>query len=127
MDSEATRIEGPKSLLIIDLPNSVREDIAAGFSAIGWKVTVAQSVAEARLLVVSSSPSLLLVEAVLDGISSFPFIAEVTLLIPATPVVVLTSRGSIPLAVRAVRSGAIALLLKPAGVSQILEACADLP
>jgi two-component system, response regulator RegA len=105
--------------LIVDAADAGRARLARQLEAKGFVVQVADTAGAAISLAGAHAPTLVLLEPAAVGLAVVP---ALKLAAPACAVIVLTACGSIAMAVRAVRAGAIGFLLKPAAVSQILDA-----
>jgi two-component system response regulator RegA len=110
------------SLLIVEDDATLRERLAAAFTARGLDVRTAGTAADAERLATEDPPELVILDLRVGqdhGLALIPVFLDCD---PATRIVVLTGYGSIATAVEAVKRGARHYLTKPADADEILAA-----
>jgi DNA-binding NtrC family response regulator len=106
-------------LLIVDDDDAIRKaccEIAAGM---GFRVSNAASVPEARVILSRQAADLLLLDLKLPGGGGLMLLEEVKALHPETSVVVMTAFATVPSAVEAMRIGAGDYLTKPFSLEKL--------
>ena len=120
-----TAPDPPRSLLIVEDDERLRERLARALSERGYETRVAHDYESAVRAAVDETPEYLLVDLRMPGgHGGLEVIREIKGLDPSTVVVVLTGYGSIATAIDAVRLGAAQYLTKPADVDEIVAALA---
>src|SRR5271165_5634506 len=111
-------------VLIVDDEAAMRVALEANFRRRGWQVQTAEDVRDA-LAKFRAAPSMVVVTDMRmpDG-DGLRVMQGVRMLLPETPVILLTAYGSVPDAVLAIREGACDYLQKPVSFEQ-LEAMAQ--
>ncbi len=113
---------GQKLLLIVEDDDALRGQLERAMQKRGFETHAASSVAEAKRLLDTQSPSHAIVDLrLLDG-SGLDVIAMLEERHPKTRAIVLTGYGDIPTAVAAVRHGARDYVAKPATADEIVDA-----
>lgn len=110
------------TLLIVDRNVSVLQRLAPAMQARGFKVIIAQSVAEAIALIESSAPAFALVGMRFDDGGGLEVISALRQRRPCARAVIQTSYGNLKTAVGAVKIGAVDFLVKPADPDDIASA-----
>jgi DNA-binding NtrC family response regulator len=111
---------GALRLLIVDDEEAARYGMRRALSVFGYDITEAESVEEARALMKTQRPDLLLLDVNLPGVSGFDFLNELRQENGDAPLVILvTAHGSERLAVEAIKSGAHDYLAKPFEVDEL--------
>ena len=90
----------------------------------GFYTDAAANLTEALVAANARTPDLAVVDLQLEERSGFEVLQRLRDVQPEVRVVILTAYGSIPLAVQALRLGAVNFLTKPLGADKILEAIA---
>jgi DNA-binding NtrC family response regulator len=107
---------GPK-ILIVDDEEAARYGMARALKH--YSVTEASSVEEARQLLPSARPDLILLDINLPGISGLDYLRELVASPDARPVIMITAHGSERTAVEAIKAGAYDYLAKPFEVDEL--------
>jgi len=110
------------SVLVIDDDDVFRTRLGRAFADRGFEVHTAQNANEALALAREDSPEFAVVDLRMPGASGIDVVRELTVIDPATVVVILTGYGSIATAVEAIRAGAVHYLAKPVDIDEILAA-----
>lgn len=100
-------------ILVVDDEDILREGILAYLRAQGFDVAEAASCAKARELFQSFKPDVAVVDYLLGDGNALDLLPKLREIDPDTPILILTSHGSIDLAVRAIKEGADQFLTKP--------------
>jgi two-component system, response regulator RegA len=109
-------------VLIVDDDVLVRNALVREFKHRGLQADGAANLQEALTLSKTLNPDLAVVDLRLEAQSGLEVLRELRDAQPEVRVVMLTAYGSIPMAVQAVRLGAVDFLTKPLGADKILEA-----
>jgi two-component system response regulator RegA len=112
----------PRSVLIVDDDQLVRNALAREFRHRGCSVRTAADYNEAVSSARSGSPELAVVDLQMPGRNGLDVLAALKEVDPQMSVVILTGYGTIPAAVDAMRIGAVDFLSKPLAAADILEA-----
>ncbi len=109
---------------VIDDDDAVRDSIQMFLANEGLEVRTYPS-ADAFIAVLDSAPPGCVVTDVrMPGMSGMELLAEIARLRLAMPVIVVTGHADVPLAVRAMKSGAVDLLEKPFKAADLIDAVA---
>ena len=111
-----------QTLLLVEDDRPLRERLARAMEARGFKVTIAESVAEGKARAKEMPPAYAVVDLKLDDGNGLDVVETLHVVRPDSRVVVLTGFGNIATAVAAVKYGAIDYLPKPADADDILAA-----
>lgn len=117
----------PKSILVIDDDDVLRNRLEKSFSRRGFLVTVADRMESAIERARALQPDRAVIDLKMPGASGLDVLAKIREVSPLTKCVILTGYGSITNAVDAVKLGAVGYVTKPADADQILAAFEDLP
>ena len=124
---EHTSSNEPKTILVVDDDDVLRNRLEKSFTRRGFVVTVAEgfepAVEKARQL----QPDRAVLDLKMPGQTGLEVLRSVREVSPDTKCVILTGYGSITNAVEAVKLGAIGYVTKPADADQILAAFEDVP
>lgn len=112
----------PATVFVVDDDVSVREGLDSLFRSIGYAVSAFPSVREFALARRPDTPSCLVLDVRMPGPSGMDFQAELATLNDLIPIVFLTGHGDVPMAVRAIKAGAVEFLLKPFREQDLLDA-----
>ncbi len=112
----------PATVFVVDDDVSVREGLDSLFRSVGYAVSVFASVREFALARRPDTPSCLVLDVRMPGPSGMDFQAELSALNDPIPIVFLTGHGDVPMAVRAIKLGAVEVLLKPFREQDLLDA-----
>ncbi len=107
------------NLLYVEDEAIQRQEVAAQLEAKGFRLAVASSGQEAVIHFRASGADVVLCDLHMPGMDGLQVLNEIKALAPATPVIILTARGTIEQAVQAIRQGAYDFVLKPAEINQI--------
>jgi len=113
------------TVLIIDDDISVREALDSLFRSVGLKTRAFASAQEFTASDLPATPSCLVLDVRLPGISGLDFQAHLAKTSVPVPVVFMTGHGDIPMSVRAIKAGAIDFLSKPFRDQDMLDAVAE--
>jgi FixJ family two-component response regulator len=107
---------------IVDDDISVRESLELLVRSAGWNAelfaTASQFLARPRAL----TPSCLVLDVRLPDMNGLELQRRLVIDRPATPVIIITGYADIPMAVEAIKGGAVEFLAKPLGADQFLAA-----
>lgn len=107
---------------VIDDDDAVRDSIRMFLANEGLEVQTYPS-AEAFIAVLDSAPvGCVVTDVRMPGMSGMELLAEIARLRLAMPVIVVTGHADVPLAVRAMKSGAVDLLEKPFKADDLIDA-----
>jgi two-component system response regulator HydG len=106
-------------LLVVDVDLAMRSACAEIATSLGYQVQTTGDPAQARRLLEAHAADIALVNLPAVGGSALDWIAETHLLHPEISVVVMTSSGSVHLAVEAMRRGASDYMTKPFTVDEL--------
>lgn len=112
----------PATVFVVDDDVSVREGLDSLLRSVGYVVSVFASVREFALARRPDTPSCLVLDVRMPGPSGMDFQAELSALNDPIPIVFLTGHGDVPMAVRAIKLGAVEFLLKPFREQDLLDA-----
>ncbi len=112
------------NVLIVDDEAAMRVALEANFRRRGWKVSTAQDVGEALAKFRAAPATLVVTDMRMPDGDGLQVMQGVRMLLPETPVILLTAYGNVPDAVQAIKEGACDYLQKPVTFEQ-LEATAQ--
>jgi len=101
------------SLLLVDDDPSLLKLLGMRLTSEGFRVTTAESGAEALRLLHRERIDLVLSDLRMDEMDGMALFAEIQKFQPGMPVIILTAHGSIPDAVAATQQGVFGFLTKP--------------
>jgi two-component system response regulator RegA len=110
------------SLLIIDDDKAFLQRLGRAMEQRGFKVRIADTVADATELIRQQPPAFAVVDMRLEDGNGLEVIAELSKLRPNARAIVLTGYGNIATAVTAVKLGAVDYLAKPADADEVTDA-----
>jgi two-component system response regulator RegA len=110
------------SLLIIDDDKAFLQRLGRAMEQRGFKVRIADAVADATELIRQQPPAFAVVDMRLEDGNGLEVIAELSKLRPNARAIVLTGYGNIATAVTAVKLGAVDYLAKPADADEVTDA-----
>jgi len=113
------------TVLIIDDDISVREALDSLFRSVGLKTRAFASAQDFTTSDLPETPSCLVLDVRLPGISGLDFQAHLAKISFPIPIVFMTGHGDIPMSVRAIKAGAIDFLSKPFRDQDMLDAVAE--
>lgn len=107
---------------VVDDDPSVLDSLRALLMAHGFEVVPTTSAEEFLVLYEPTVPACLMLDLRMPGMSGMELQAELSRTAPGLPIVILTAHGDIPLAVKAMKLGAIDFIQKPASQEHLLAA-----
>ncbi len=109
-------------VFVVDDDPSVRDGLDSLFRSVGYAVATFGSVQVFSLYRRPDRPSCLVLDVRMPGPSGMDFQAELAGMGDPIPIVFLTGHGDVPMAVRAMKTGAVEFLLKPFREQDLLDA-----
>lgn len=120
---QAGRVSGDDSLVfIVDDDPSMCEALERLLATVGLRAQVFQTPREFLTSKRPDAPSCLVLDVRLPGLSGLDLQRELARMDPPIPVVFITGHGDIPMAVQALKAGAVDFLTKPFRDQQLLDA-----
>jgi FixJ family two-component response regulator len=116
------RAEPQSIVLVIDDDASLREALSSLFRSIGLQAKTFASAAEFLQFKLPDTPTCLVLDVRLPGVSGLDFQAELAKAHIDIPIVFMTGYGDIPMTVRAMQAGAVTFLPKPFREQEMLDA-----
>jgi FixJ family two-component response regulator len=120
----STNVGGEPVVLVVDDDISICESLRSLFGSVGLQSRVFGSAPELLRSALPNSPSCLVLDIRLPGMSGLDFQAELVRSGIHIPIIFMTAHGDIPMTVRAMKSGAIDFLTKPFRQQEMLHAVA---
>jgi FixJ family two-component response regulator len=114
--------EAKPVVVIVDDDPSVREALGSLLRSVGLGVKLFESVAEFLKSGRPDGPSSLVLDVRLPGRSGLDLQRDLAAANVTIPIIFITAHGDIPMAVRAMKSGAIEFLTKPFREQELLDA-----
>ncbi len=109
-------------VFVVDDDTSIREALASLIGSIGLRVECFASSQEFLRRSDGDSPSCLVLDVRMPGLSGFELQRELDRAQRSIPIVYITAHGDIPMAVQAMKAGAIDFLAKPFRDEDLLDA-----
>jgi len=109
-------------VIVIDDDSSVRDAMSSLFRSVGHKVELFASPAEFLRAPPADGPSCLVLDVRLPGLSGLDFQSDLDRAGIHIPIVFMTGHGDVPMAVKAMKAGAIEFLSKPFRDQDMLDA-----
>lgn len=109
-------------MFVVDGDASMREALANLVTSVSLRVECFASSAEFLRRDRSESPSCLILEARLPGLSGLELQRRLARAQPPIPIIFISAHGDIPMAVRAIKAGAVEFLPKPFRDEELLDA-----
>jgi two-component system response regulator FixJ len=103
----------PPTVFVIDYDQQVRSSVQELLTSVGLPVELFSSAPEFLAAYDPARPGCLILEARLPGLGGLDLQERLARREPASPVIIITAHGDIPMAVRALRNGAVDFLEKP--------------
>ena len=116
------KINGERSLLIVEDDFSFLQRLAKALEQRGFSVTTAESVSEGLLQVEKTAPAYAVVDMRLGDGNGLDVISALTCRRPDARGIILTGYGNIATAVNAVKLGAVDYLAKPVDADDVVAA-----
>ena len=110
------------TVIIIEDDPSMQQAIAGLIRSVGLKAELFGSAREFMQSKPPNGPSCLVLDIRLPGMSGLEFQAELARTNNRVPVIFITGHGDIPMAVRAMKAGAVEFLTKPFRDQELLDA-----
>lgn len=110
------------TVFVVDDDPSVRDGLDSLLRSVGYAVSCFASIQDFSLLHRPDEPCCLVLDVRMPGPSGMDFQAELAELRDPIPVIFLTGHGDVPMAVRAMKAGAVEFLLKPFREQDLLDA-----
>lgn len=117
----------PKTILIVDDDDVMRNRLQKSFTRRGLSVAVADCFDSAIQIAETMKPDRAVLDLKMPGKSGLELLSAIRSISPLTKCVILTGYGSITNAVEAVKLGASGYVTKPADADQVLAAFEDMP
>ena len=108
------------SVLLVDDDPAVAKVLGALLTQAGLTVHTARSGTEALALLGHKPIDVVVSDVRMPGMSGLELLAEVTRAWPGVPIVLMTAHGTVPMAVEAMKAGALDFILKPFDREEIL-------
>src|SRR5689334_20544929 len=109
-------------VFVLDDDESYRRALSSLIRSVGLRVEVFSSASELLARGAPDSPSCLILDVRLPGISGLDFQAELTRSKNPMPIIFITGHGDIPMSVKAMKGGAVEFLTKPFRDQDLLDA-----
>ena len=113
---------GTPIVFVVDDDPSVRSSLKFLLSTVGLQVESFDSADAFLRKTLQDSPSCLVLDVRLPGLSGLDFQRELTARNITIPIIFLTGHGDIPMSVRAMKAGAVEFLTKPFRDQDLLDA-----
>jgi RNA polymerase sigma factor (sigma-70 family) len=117
-----TSTANPPIVFVVDDDSSIRSSLKFLFGTVGLKAEVFESTEDFLRRPLPDSPSCLVLDVRLHGLSGLDFQRELVSRNISVPIIFITGHGDIPMSVRAMKSGAIEFLTKPFRDQDLLDA-----
>jgi FixJ family two-component response regulator len=114
--------EAARLVFVVDDDPSVRRAVKRLVESVGLRVGLFGSAQEFLRSELADSPSCLVLDVRLSGVSGLDFQRELAQSNIHIPIVFITAHGDIPMAVRAMKAGAVEFLTKPFRDQDLLDA-----
>jgi two-component system, response regulator FlrC len=112
----------PKTILIVDDDEAVRQAIAEVVQLYGWQVLEASNGIHGLRVFRKELPDIVLTGVVMAGFDGFQLTAGIKSISPKAPIIMMTAFGACKLRQKAQDAGASALLRKPFEPEELLVA-----
>jgi FixJ family two-component response regulator len=109
-------------VFVVDDDPAVRQAIKPLVESVGLRVKLFGSAEEFRRTERPEAPSCLVLDVRLPGISGLDFQRELAETNVQIPIIFITAHGDVPMAVRAMKAGAVEFLIKPFRHQDLLDA-----
>jgi DNA-binding NtrC family response regulator len=114
-----------RKILIVDDDPAMLESFDVLLQSWGFEVFKASDAHEAKVLVERNDPDIVISDVVMPEVSGLELLRDLKAGNPQRPVLLITARGSIDMAVEAIKEGARDFLTKPITDFQKLKALLD--
>jgi FixJ family two-component response regulator len=112
----------PPVVFVVDDDTLVRESLSSLFRSVGLRVELFSSAIEFMQKTRPDSPSCLVLDVRLPGLSGLDFQSGLAKSDIHIPIIIMTGHGDIPMTVRAMKAGAVEFLTKPFRDQDMLDA-----
>ncbi len=116
----------PKTILVVDDDPHILEVLEARLSSAGYGVIKAGNAQTALDSLQKQTVDMMVSDIKMPDMNGFHLLSRARFLYPGLPVILLTAYGSIPDAVKAVKSGAVEYLTKPFQGKELMEKVASI-
>ncbi|MDG1211211.1 MAG: response regulator [Paracoccaceae bacterium] len=113
---------GDLSVYIVEDDAAALDSLSALLTAHGYETIMCSSAERLLEVLDEEMRACIVLDLQLPGISGMDLLDRLNTMDARTPVIILTAHGDIPVAVKAMRAGAIDFIEKPAQVDQLLTA-----
>ena len=124
IDPQKSALPEAATVLVVDDDVSLREALSSLFRSVGLEVKVFASASELLQGKFPDTPSCLVLDIRLPGVSGLDFQTHLARANIHTPIIIMTGHGDIPMTVRAMKAGAVDFLTKPFRDQDMLDAVA---
>ena len=114
--------EAESVVFVVDDDPGVRQALQSLLKSVGLRVELFSSAAEFLARKLPNTPSCLVLDVRLPGVSGLDFQTELAKAKIQIPIVFITGHGDIPMTVRAMKAGAVEFLPKPFRDQDLLDA-----
>lgn len=102
-----------KTILIVDDELNIRRVLERAFLKEGYHVHLAEGGHQALRILEEAPVEVVLTDVVMPDMSGLELLKQIRAKYPQIPVIIMTAYGTIPMAVEAIRNGAVEFLMKP--------------
>jgi FixJ family two-component response regulator len=114
--------DGRSTVFVVDDDASIRDALKSLFGSVGLQAQAFASAPEFLQAKLPDTPSCLVLDVRLPGLSGLDFQAELAKANIQLPIIFITGHGDIPMTVRAMKAGAVEFLTKPFRDQDLLDA-----
>jgi FixJ family two-component response regulator len=114
--------DGQSTVFVVDDDASIRDALKSLFGSVGLQAQAFASAPEFLQAKLPDTPSCLVLDVRLPGLSGLDFQAELAKANIQLPIIFITGHGDIPMTVRAMKAGAVEFLTKPFRDQELLDA-----
>jgi FixJ family two-component response regulator len=118
----AEKSDSAPIVFVIDDDASMRASVSSLIRSVGLQAQVFASTSEFLAEKRSQSPSCLILDVRLPGVSGLDFQTELAKANSSIPIIFVTGHGDIPMSVKAMKQGAVEFLTKPFRDQDLLDA-----
>lgn len=112
-------------VLIVDADSSLREQLSSCLRTAGYRVEVASSGEEARVVLAQIHPAAVITDLNMQGLDGMGLFTEIHQRDPTLPVIILTAQGAIPDIAATTEKGVYGYFPKPVANDALLEQLAS--
>ena len=114
--------DGKPTVFVVDDDASIRDALKSLFGSVGLQAQAFASAPEFLQAKLPDTPSCLVLDVRLPGLSGLDFQGELAKANIQLPIIFITGHGDIPMTVRAMKAGAVEFLTKPFRDQDLLDA-----